>query len=341
MKMKTTCTVETTVEVVNRKIDWKVENFFAITWMNVGDRITSPAFNVGDQVLSLHLFSNGFSEEHKDYLGLYVSLKGPCEQLNGIVKFKMTGQALKFSVTYEMNHGIPFSNDHLVGSPRFASRNVDFNMSHEIVDHIVTISCEIALLRGVHDKRSSEITFDTCMSMATDFDGMWNENDLTDVIIRCKNKEFKCHKVILAARSPVFKAMFTRDTLEAKSSLVTIEDVNPDVLNEFLKFVYSGSVKNMESFATELIVNADKYIVPSLINMCAAHLEENINEENGCRVLLLGAMLGIGVLRDFAIEFIVRNGVDKFITTENFKKVVLYSPETFALLIQRVKLLDN
>lgn len=45
---------------------------------------------------------------------------------------------------------------------------------------------------------------------------------------------FSVHKAILAARSPVFAAMFDHNSEEAQNSRVQIDDVDPDVVFSYL-----------------------------------------------------------------------------------------------------------
>ena len=66
-------------------------------------------------------------------------------------------------------------------------------------------------------------------------------SELTDVLIKCQNKSFKAHKVILSASSPVFRAMFQADMKERSSQEVEIKDIEPDIVEEMLKFIYTCS----------------------------------------------------------------------------------------------------
>ena len=54
---------------------------------------------------------------------------------------------------------------------------------------------------------------------------LWKDQTLTDVTLECQGKEFKAHKLILAAASPVFEAMFKEGTKEHLDSFVIIEDI--------------------------------------------------------------------------------------------------------------------
>ncbi|VUZ41516.1 unnamed protein product [Hymenolepis diminuta] len=77
---------------------------------------------------------------------------------------------------------------------------------------------------------------------------------------RFELRRFKAHKAILAARSPVFAAMFEHGMAESRANKVYITDVEPDTLAEVLRFIYTGRVIGLDNpvAAQELLAAADK-----------------------------------------------------------------------------------
>ena len=64
--------------------------------------------------------------------------------------------------------------------------------------------------------------------------------EFSDITLKCEDKTFPCHKVILSARSDVFAAMFShRDTKEDNTNEVEIEDLDAETLGHLLQFVYT------------------------------------------------------------------------------------------------------
>lgn len=64
--------------------------------------------------------------------------------------------------------------------------------------------------------------------------------------------------MLLAARSPVFAAMFEHEMEERKHNRVEITDVDHEVLREMLRFIYTGKAANLEKMADDLLAAADK-----------------------------------------------------------------------------------
>ena len=76
------------------------------------------------------------------------------------------------------------------------------------------------------------------------------------------NVKFKVHKLVLAAHSDVFRAMFShKDTIENTQSRLKITDFESNVVSQMLKYLYTGRLP--EELTTqnlaELLKIADKY----------------------------------------------------------------------------------
>lgn len=69
--------------------------------------------------------------------------------------------------------------------------------------------------------------------LAEDFERIFKDERHSDFKIICRNeketREIPVHKIVLSARSPVFKAMLEDHTEEAKNSQVVYEDIDYDV----------------------------------------------------------------------------------------------------------------
>lgn len=103
---------------------------------------------------------------------------------------------------------------------------------------------------------------------------LWNsalEGETTDVRLRVCGRIFHAHRWILAARSPVFAAMFSNDMLETNTGCVDISDITPSTFEQLLFFIYNGRV--FESAHNLLLLKAaDKYQIETLVVVCRASL---------------------------------------------------------------------
>jgi len=136
-----------------------------------------------------------------------------------------------------------------------------------------------------------------------------------DVTLTCGEKVFYCHKGILSARSPVFKAMFQYNMKENESGTVDIEDVQDEVFSELLQYIYTGTISlNIEKYCEELFAVADKYQVDQLKGSCENELISKIDAENCIEMLLLGDRYKARNLKKSAVDFFNKNKekVDSF-----------------------------
>jgi hypothetical protein len=84
-------------------------------------------------------------------------------------------------------------------------------------------------------------------------------------VIQVDEKEFKISKTILTAQSEIFKRMFSMDsTEESKTGVVKITDINANVMEALIKFLYLGAFEQLDEVAGKLFVAADKYAIHEL-----------------------------------------------------------------------------
>ena len=109
---------------------------------------------------------------------------------------------------------------------------------------------------------------------------------MSDVRFSCEDsdKKFFAHKYVLATSSAVFYAMFYGELAE-KNPVVHLSDTNEDILEEFLRFLYTDEFNLTTDNAMFVLYLAKKYIVPSLAKKCTEFLEANLAAGNAITVL--------------------------------------------------------
>lgn len=85
-----------------------------------------------------------------------------------------------------------------------------------------------------------------------------NSGEMSDVTLAFAGKEFSAHKLILSSRSAVFKLMFQHDFKEKLENRVDIPDIDGEVGQEFLSFLYTGEAPNLDQFALDLLTVSDR-----------------------------------------------------------------------------------
>jgi len=95
-------------------------------------------------------------------------------------------------------------------------------------------------------------------SLNTDLNSLLENGLYADFTLLVGGKEFQLHKAILASRSPYFKTMLESDFEESRKNRLEIDDVELELFEEFLRYVYTDTVDEMDENASDLLILADK-----------------------------------------------------------------------------------
>lgn len=125
-------------------------------------------------------------------------------------------------------------------------------------------------------------------------DGLCNllENDkLVDCVLKIKDKEFPCHRLVLCACSSYFRSVFLSDLDESKKREIVLEDVEPGVMGLVLKYLYTSKINVTEHNVQDIFAVANIYQIPSIFTVCVSFLQKRLSLSNCLAVFRLGLML--------------------------------------------------
>lgn len=113
-------------------------------------------------------------------------------------------------------------------------------------------------------------------------DALRRDERFCDVTVAVNDKEFKTHKVVLAAVSPFFLALLESDMKESNEQLISIEleEATSTVFDEVLKYIYTGNVSVTKEICHNLIATADYLLLPGLKTFAGNFMKENLTTEN-------------------------------------------------------------
>ncbi|KAJ1267828.1 hypothetical protein BS78_07G087700 [Paspalum vaginatum] len=154
----------------------------------------------------------------------------------------------------------------------------------------------------------------------------------TDVAFCVGGETLVAHRLVLAMRSPVFKAELYGPMLEGRSHVVTIQDMHPAVFSALLCFIYTDSLPDMDDnkegsdgnieMIRHLIVAADRYSVDRLKLMCESILSERLDVETVVTTWALADQHNCSRLKDACLEFLTTSDVmDAVKATPGYKNL--------------------
>ncbi|KAL6008419.1 BTB/POZ and MATH domain-containing protein 4, partial [Asimina triloba] len=150
--------------------------------------------------------------------------------------------------------------------------------------------------------------------------GMLLENqEGSDVVFDVCGEKFHAHKLVLAARSQIFRAEFF-DGLEGEKQEIVITDMDPKVFKAMLHFIYrdtliddeeltaSGSSSSIpDTLAAKLLAVADKYVLDRLRLMCESYLCKDISVNTVASTLALADAYHAMELKAVCLKFAAEN----------------------------------
>ncbi|CAO2200997.1 unnamed protein product [Urochloa humidicola] len=228
--------------------------------MGVGRCIRSATFAVGGFDWSIRFFPDGSNEAAKDYIVAFLELMSSNTEAQASYDLRFVKQGphlLQVPVQELRSIEVTASEK---GTRLFSSCNsgtrfvaicavrAEFDMlGGYLVNDCLKIQCDLTVVRR---PRSSEngavyvIEVPPC-DMMQHFGNLLKEKKGVDVTFLVGGETIEAHKIVLAARSPVFKAEFFGHMRESGTSCVTVEDMQPEVFEALLHFIYNDSLPDM------------------------------------------------------------------------------------------------
>ena len=121
-----------------------------------------------------------------------------------------------------------------------------------------------------------------CVQLTDRLEILRNNERFCDVIVEVKGKEFKVHKAVLAAASPFFLTLLESNMRESNEHLIKVEleEATASIMEDVLKYVYTGNVSVTEESAHNLIATAGYLLLPGLKSLACDFLKGILATEN-------------------------------------------------------------
>ncbi|XP_064418104.1 kelch-like protein 2 isoform X3 [Latimeria chalumnae] len=107
-----------------------------------------------------------------------------------------------------------------------------------------------------------------------------SENLLCDVTIVAEDVEIAAHRVVLAACSPYFHAMFTGEMSESRAKRVRIKEVDGWTLKMLIDYVYTAEIQVTEENVQVLLPAAGLLQLQDIKKTCCEFLESQLHPTN-------------------------------------------------------------
>ena len=304
---------------------WTIFDFKSRTAVK-GDSLLSDTFEIYEpngriSNWHLHLYPKGDNRTQDEDLSLYLFGLNHFE-----IKISFTLSILDASTGRKQNtmKGTDqVFNSNALGFSYFCKERTLQENPQWMDDDNLTLVCDIEIISSP-ENNTAPLSKRIQNQLCEDLSNLFTDESTSDVKIKCGIRTFPCHRSILSARSPVFKAMLQADMEERRDGIIEIKDFEPDIVESMLLFMYKATAatdtvfnyqeKNRVHFV-DLLKAAEKYQLDLLKAYCEDGLCCGLKVENCLISLILGDM--------YQAEKLKKNAMDIFI--ENMNKVIMES----------------
>jgi hypothetical protein len=167
---------------------------------------------------------------------------------------------------------------------------------------------------------------------------MFVDGKFSDFVIITDSKEFRVHKCILAANSQGFAETFE----DPKAVEMKIEDLSADVVEEFLRYLYTDTFDENTENPLGIFALASKLKVPELKSMSEVLILNCLNPNNAFKVFTLAHIYGSATLKEHSFKVIreifpERNLPAKLMEDFNLMKKIIEAKEIMDLLFEEAR----
>jgi speckle-type POZ protein len=171
-----------------------------------------------------------------------------------------------------------------------------------------------------------------------------------DVTFHVEHREFQAHKILLAMRSPVFRAEFFGSMTEAATRCVRILDMKADAFETVLRFVYATGRPRSSRHRLQRCCGgqgqahgegaraADRFGLERVRLMCEKALCEAMDGENAAAALRLADRHHCQKLKAFCIHYIssTPGALKNVMATEAFQELKESRPSILTELLHKL-----
>ncbi|KAI3981718.1 hypothetical protein MKX01_009544 [Papaver californicum] len=317
-------------ETVNGCHVFKIKGYSLAKGIGVGKSMTSGKFSVGGHDWVILFYPDGSTQVSHEYVSVFLKLVSPGE-IRSTFEFKLLDQTGKGKhYVHKISEGSPrtFKPQIEWGFPQCMNKS-ELETSSYVKDDCLSIHCTVRVVKTSVEEEKHYVIPIPPSDIGQNLKDLLESEIGSDITIRVGNELFRAHKSILAARSPVFKAMFFGQVGKPGMETVAIEEFDPFAFKAMLLFLYSDELpeahelsdhsdylctflfkkRKEDSLCTSttlmhhLLVAADRFDLARLKLMCESKLYEDITANTVATTLVLADKLQCLQLKNDCLNF--------------------------------------
>jgi speckle-type POZ protein len=310
-------------ETVNGSHHFTINGYSLAKGMGVGKYIASECFSVGGYQWAIYFYPDGKNAEDSSmYVSVFIALASEGTDVRALFELTLLDQSgkAKHKVHSHFDRSLesgPYTLKYrgsMWGYKRFFRRAV-LETSDFLKNDSLAITCTVGVVvSSTKGPRLYSIPVPD-PDLGQHFGALLDSGDSCDVTFDVDGELFHAHKLVLAARSPVFKALLFGPMRDRNSGNIEIKDIEHMVFKTLLHFIYRDSLPDTKELAgssstllaQHLLAAADRFALDRLRLLCESKLCENVSVDTVATTLALAEQHHAAELKAVCLKFAASN----------------------------------
>ncbi|XP_066302925.1 kelch-like protein 12 [Branchiostoma lanceolatum] len=130
---------------------------------------------------------------------------------------------------------------------------------------------------------------------------------LQDVVLEVEGRRFPCHRLVLSAASPYFRAMFTSDMAESRQKTVVLQGLDAGNFGEILSYIYSGTLHVSLDKVQPLYQAADLLQLDYVRDTCSSYMAMNADRSTCVDLYKFADVFSVDSVLNRCLQWICRS----------------------------------
>ncbi|KAJ6826716.1 BTB/POZ and MATH domain-containing protein 3-like isoform X1 [Iris pallida] len=349
-------------ETVKGSHRYTVKGYSLAKGMGPGKYMASDTFSVGGYEWAVYVYPDGKNpEDNSLYVSVFIALASDGTDVRALFELTLLDQSGKgkhkvhshFDRALESGPYTLKYRGSMWGYKRFY-RRTSLETSDYLKDDCLIMNCTVGVVRSCVETPWQFTISVPPPDMGNCLEGLLKSGIGSDIVFEVGNETFRAHKLILAARSPVFKAQFFGLIGNPDMDKIVVKDVEPPVFKVMLLFIYSDvppdvreltesvSMATSTNMVQHLLAAADRYGLERLKLLCEAKLCDEVTADTVASTMALAEQHHCAHLMTVCLKFTAaRENLGVVLQTEGFEHLEQACPSLLSDLLATVAVVDD
>ena len=344
-------------ESVKGSHNFKITGYSLSKGIGIGKYMASDIFSVGGYDWAIYFYPDGKSvEDNATYVSLFIALASEGTDVRALFELTLLDQSGRerhkvhshFERTLESGPYTLKYRGSMWGYKRFFKRTA-LETSDYLKDDCLSVNCSVGVVRSHTEGPKIFSIAIPPSNIGHQFGQLLESGKGSDVSFEVDGEVFSAHKLVLAARSPVFRAQLFGPMKDHNTQCIKVEDMEAPVFKALLHFIYWDSLPDMQELtrmnskwattlmAQHLLAAADRYALERLRLICEASLCEDVAINTVATTLALAEQHHCFQLKAVCLKFIANSeNLRAVMQTDGFEYLKESCPSVLTELLEYV-----